>query len=192
MPTNRETILQTFRDVFIAALSPTLTDENCIPADGSPFGDDNPRPSLPYITIKVTTAGIPVGTTEQLRGESGGLPTVKGRAHKTGLVTINGYGVDTSGWIEVFELRLVYDSVIRLFSDAGIAIIDRGGGTTDISALVDTQIEARFLREFEISYSVVDAVAETLVLAETAEVDLLLEDQENDPDPLVTTIVIAL
>ena len=187
MPTNRETILQTFRTAFKTALSPTLTDQNCIPAD-----DKGPRPSLPYITIKVTTAGIPVGTTEQLRGESGGLPTVKGRAHKRGLVLINGYGVDTSGWIEVFELRLVYDSIQRLFSDAGIAVIDRDGGTTDISALVDTQFEQRFLREFEISYSVVDAVAEDLVLATRAEVDLTLEDQENDPNPLTTTIVIAL
>jgi hypothetical protein len=196
MPTNRETILQTFRTAFKTALSPALTDENCIPADGVAFSDDNPRPALPYITIKVTVADIPVGMDEQLFGLDGplpaGLPTTKNRGHRSGTVTVNGFGTDTSGWLEVFALRLGYDSILRLFDDAGIAVINRGGGVTDISALVDTSIEPRFLREFEISYSVVDAVAETLIEAETIELDLILEDLEVDPDPLTTTIVIDI
>jgi hypothetical protein len=195
MPTNRETILQTFRTAFKTALAPTLTDDNCIPADGVAFSDDNPRPALPYITIKVTVADIPVGEDEDLFG-IGGLPdenpTMKTRGHRSGTVSVNGYGTDTSGWFEVFALRLRNESIRRLFDDAGIAVINRGGGVTDLSPFVDTSIEPRFLREFEISYSVVDAVAEELVAAEVIEVDLTLEDQLEDPDPLTVTVVVNI
>jgi hypothetical protein len=193
MPTNRENILQAFRDEFKALLAPDLTDENCIPADGSPFSDENPRPNLPYITIKVTTADIPVGVDERIpKTEAPAAATVKGRGHRSGTVSVNGFGADSAGWLEVFTLRLQYETSIRRLQAAGIAVINRGGGVTDLSALVDTSIEARFLREFEISYSVVDTDAEALVEAETIEVDLILEDQENDPDPLTSTIVIDL
>lgn len=188
MPTNRETILQTFRTAFKTALSPTLTDENCIPAD-----DVGPRPDLPYITVKVTVADIPVGVDEMIReSNSFGDPTTRNRGHRSGTVTVNGFGADTAGWFEVFTLRLGYDSIIRLFQDDGIAVISRGAGVTDLSILIDTQIEPRFLREFEISYSVVDAAKETLPKAEIAQVGIVLEDRPNDPDPLTSTIVITL
>ena len=105
---------------------------------------------------------------------------------------MQGFGSITSGWLEVATLRLQRDTIQRLLCDAGIAVIPPGGGVSDLSALVDTEIEPRYLREFEISYSVIDTDAEDLIEAERVEYDVTLEDQENDPDPLNITIGIDI
>ena len=182
--TTRKIITQTVRDWFKAALG--LTDSQIIPAD-----DKGPRPPLPYLTVKVITADIPVGVDESIR-EATTVPTVRGRGHRSGSVSVQGFGEDSAGWLEVAALRLRYDSIQRLLCDAGITVINRGGGVSDISALVDTEIEPRYLREFEISYSVLDTDAEDLIEAARVEYDVSLRDQENDPDPLDVTIGIDI
>lgn len=185
--TTRETILQTVRAWFKTALS--LTDAQIIPAD-----DKGPRPPLPYLTVKVTTADIAVGFDEQVRelNPATDVPTVRGRGHRSGTVSVQGYGSITSGWLEVATLRLQRDTIQRLLCDAGITVIPPGGGVSDLSALVDTEIEPRYLREFEIGYSVIDTDAEDLIEAARVEYDVTLEDQENDPDPLNITIGIDI
>lgn len=187
MSTNRENILQAVREWFKSAIA--LTDAQIIPAD-----DKGTRPPLPYLTVKVITADIPLGTDELIREVNGvtDVPTVRSRGLRFATVSINGFGADTAGMIEVATLRLGYDSILRQLADAGLAVINRGAGVTDLSVLIDTEIEPRFQRDFEISYSVLDTDAEDLVEATEARVDLTLEDLENDPDPLVTQIVITL
>lgn len=185
--TTRETILQAVRSWFKTALG--ITDSQIIPAD-----DKGPRPALPYLTVKVITADIPVGTDETIRelNPATDVPTVRGRGHRSGTVSVQGFGADSAGWMEVAALRLRYDSIQRLLSDAGIAVINRGGGVSDISALVDTEIEARYVRDFEISYTVLDTDAEDLTEAARVEYDVTLKDQESDPDPLTVSIGIDI
>lgn len=185
--TNREAITQAVREWYKSALA--LTDAQIIPAD-----DKGPRPPLPYLTVKVIVADIPTATDEPIREMTDitEIPTIRMRGQRSGTVSVQGFGADSYGWIEVATLRLGYDTIQRALCDAGLTVINRGGGITDLSALIDTEIEPRFLREYEIGYSVIDTDAEELIEAASVQIDLTLEDREDDPDPLTTTIEIAL
>ena len=185
--TTRETILQAVRSWFKSSLG--LTDLQIIPAD-----DKGPRPPIPYLTVKVIVADIAVGVDEEVREFTVGteIPTVRARGIRSGTVSVQGFGSDSAGWLEVGALRLKYETIQRALTDAGLTVINRPGGVTDVSPLIDNEIEPRFLREFEISYSVIDTDAEELVEATRVEYEVTLEDQENDPDPLTVSIGIDI
>jgi hypothetical protein len=187
--TTRETLLQACRSWFKTALSPDVTDDNAIPAD-----DKGPRPKLPYLTFKLTTADLSAGVDEQVN-EIGALPdefpTVRTRGTRRGTLSVQGFGADSAGWLEVATLRLRRPSIQAILDAAGLSVINQGG-VTDISALLDTEIEPRFLREFELGYAVVDADTEDLVEMKLVEAEITFIDREGDPDPLVTTIVVDL
>ncbi len=189
MPTTREVILQAVRDWYKTALTPTVDDDQIIPAN-LPVGD---RPALPYLTVQVTTADIGVGTDAKVFEIDGGSgnPTFRALGQRAGSVSVQGFGEDTSGWIEVATLRLERESVKAILEAAGLTVLTIGG-TTDLSALVDTSIEPRFLREYEIGYAVADQEAEELIPVATFETGLILRDGPDDPDPLVVTISIAV
>lgn len=186
--TTRETILQAARDWFKIALAPDVTDANAIVRD-----DGGPRPALPYLTFKVILADLAIGTDETVREIDGtsGNPTVRAKGIRSGTLSVQGFGSDSVGWLEVATLRLIRPSVKAVLDAAGLTIITIGG-VTDLSALIDNEFEDRFLREFQLSYAVVDTDAEELTELLTAEVGLILEDREDDPDPFTTDIIVTL
>jgi hypothetical protein len=191
--TTRETLLQTCIDWFEAALTPdinpTSTSINAFPHD-----DKGPRPVPPYLTFKLTLADQAVGVDEQVN-EIGALPdefpTVRTRGTRRGTLSVQGFGSKAAGWLEVATLRLRRPSIQAILDAAGLTVVNRGG-VSDISALLDNEIEPRFLREFELGYAVVDADTEDLVEMKLVEADITFIDREGDPDPLTTTIVVDL
>jgi hypothetical protein len=188
MPTNRDAIGEAIRQWLISALPGTATEQNIIMAD-----DEGRRPTLPYMTVLVTLADLPSGTDERFQETAvGGEPTIRARGQRLGTVSIQGFGRDTSGWIEVATLRLEYDSIRDALTAEGLTVTTLGGGVTDVSALIDTEIEARYQRDFEIGYAVLDAESEELIPASLFRTDLTLTDGPGDPDPLVVTIDIAI
>ena len=191
MPTNRDVIGEAIRQWFISALTPEVfdgTSTNII------FANDNgPRPALPYITVLVTVADIPKGTDERVSETNGsGNPTIRAKGDRFGTVSINAFGRDSSGWIEVATLRLEYDSIKDALTAAGLTVTTLGGGVTDLSTLLGDKIEPRYQRDFEFGYAVIDQEAEELTLAANFETGLTLPDGPGDPDPLVVAIEIAI
>ncbi len=188
--TTRDTIHQAVRSWFKTAVA--LTDEQIIVRD-SDGGSKGVRPDLPYLTIKLILMDEAVGTDEDVEEIAGGsgAPTIRTFGTRRGTLSIQGFGDDSSGWLEVATLRLRREAVKAVLNAAGLTVITRGG-VTDISSLVDTQIESRFLREFEISYAVVDTDPEELVEAIVVEVDMTFDKFEGDPEALVTTITVDI
>lgn len=152
--TVREAVLQACREWLKAgAVAPTatpLTDAQVIPAD-----DKGPRPPLPYLTVKVTTPGTVVGAVdEQLRAVDGGSgdPTVAVRGARRATVSVNAFGDLAAEWVSEATLALQRPSILAALTVAGITV-DAFGGPVDLATVLDTEIEARVLREFEVLYS---------------------------------------
>lgn len=182
--TIRDTILQTVRAWFAVSIPLVDPASQIIPAD-----DKGPRPSLPYLTVKVTAADVAVGVDEKKEGSSGGAPTVTPRGIRSGSVSVQGYGAITSEWIQDATLALTSSSVQAVLTAGGLTVTTLGSGTTDLSGLLDTKFEPRFLKEFQIGYAVLGN-EETLVELLNAEMNLTLESEPDDPDPLIVDITI--
>lgn len=175
--TTRDDILQAVREWF--KLANSLTDAQIIPSNRP--GD---RPALPYLDVNVPLADVAVGVDESRLAINGSLEPIRTtKGVRSGTVTVRGFGNLTSTWLEDATLALEREDVIALLDTANVVVINRGG-VTDISLLLDTQIERRFLREFEISYGVEDT-PEILIELETVEAVVTLES-DVAPDLVVT------
>jgi hypothetical protein len=72
---------------------------------------------------------------------------------------------------------------------AGLSIVNRGT-VLDVSALLDTEIERRHLRSFEVRYTLRDT-GPGLPEAVVVEVDpIVLERYDNHPDPLIIDVTV--
>lgn len=147
----RDDLIRAALDWFKAGAVPVgaaaLTDQQVIRAD-----QPGPRPALPYATVKFTALDVQRGEDDEVPGvDGGGAPTVDVRGERSGTLSIQGFGEVTAEWLRLAGLRLRHDSIRQLLDAAGVTI-DPVGGVTDISALVDTSNEPRFLREFAVIY----------------------------------------
>ena len=175
----RATVIAAVRAWLLLALAAAVPE--VIEADGK-----GPRPVLPYLVVNISSA-TPVGTDEEIHGMDGPTPIKTVRGLRRATVTVNGYGLSTFDMLETISLSLRTNAVRDLNTVADIEV-EEFGGTTDISTLLDTQIEKRFLREFEVFYEVT-VVEEQIALAEV-EIDATYESP-GLPD-LTETIIITV
>lgn len=110
--------------------------------------------------------------------------------HRMATLSVQGFGATTAAWLERAAQRLRTPAIQELLDDAGLSV-RVAGGMQNLAGLLDTSIEPRFLREFEIDYaSRIDPVAVTPV--ETVTVDATFERDGTDPADLETTITADL
>lgn len=178
-----EAILQATRAWLKAATG--LPDEKVIPSD-----DKGPRPALPYLTVKVIVSDVPVGHDEQRRGLDGsGNPVVHILGQRRATLSIQGFGAATSESLAMANLKLLDPSTRDTLRIAGVSLRALGG-LTDISRVVDTAFEARFLREYDVAYRISSAPVEQVPLSEVS-AELVIHDTadpEDDDDPLSVTL----
>jgi len=150
-----ETVLQVIRTWLKAYGATTaLTDAQVIVAE-APV-----RPPLPYITVKVTAPDIEQGWVEPVHAVTGaGIPTVAGRQSRSASVSIQGHGAASYAWLQRALLALAAPENVRITLEAASLppLGIRPGGITDISEIVDTSQEARFLLEVVVYYQVTGA-----------------------------------
>lgn len=180
--TIRDDILQAVRQWFVLTLALADGPNQIIAADKK-----GPRPPIPYLTVKITTADIAVGVDESIEGQSGGAPTVTPRGQRMGSVSVQGFGSLTSEWLQDATLGLRRQDVQLLLSTAGLTVTTLGSGSLDLSAFLDTAFEHRYLKEYQIGYAVV-GTEEILTELTTVETGLTLISEPNDPNPLVVDI----
>lgn len=160
--TVKSTILQGIRTWLKATSASTaLTDYQVIPAD-----DKGLRPTLPYLTVRVGPIGR-VGEEEAIHTENvDGDPVVNQLGLRRSIVSVNGYGEGAEEWLA--------RAVLHLGTKAATDALDNGAGIvvvasfdpTDLSALVDTEIEARVQQDFEVFFEL-ESDDEVFVEAET-------------------------
>ena len=184
--TVRDQILQGVRAWFKAALN--LTNAQIIPAD-----DKGPRPPLPYLTVRVSAGDTPTSVDEHRHADDGaGGVQWRTRGERSAVVDVQGYDIagatTTAGWIEDAALRITRPDVAAVLDAAGLSVVDRGS-TVDVSALLDSQIERRHLRTFELGYTVRDTGTGSPAV-ELVEAAITMERYRNHPDPLIVEIEI--
>lgn len=182
--TIRGDILQAVRGWLQASSS--LTDAQVIPAD-----DRGPRPALPYVTVKVTTADVQVGEDEARYGlDDDDVPTVTVHGTRRGTVSIQGFGAASEEWLATARLALRLPTVQAVLNAAGLTVVPMGA-PRDISAMLDTGIAARFAWDLEVLYGV-SSDPEQETEAAIATLTTTLERFPDDPDAFTTTTSIDL
>lgn len=100
---------------------------------------------------------------------------------RTAGLSVQGFGSVTVDWLERAALRLRSPAIMEALDAAGLSV-RAIGATSDLSRLLDTATEGRYLREFEIAYAVrADPV--TQIAADLANVSITLERYSDAPDP---------
>jgi hypothetical protein len=176
-----EEIIQAVRAWHKLALG--LTDAQIIPAD-----DKGPRPTPPYLTVKVTTPGIDIGTAERLDGVDGGSPTLTIRQLRRAVVSVQGFGDDAIEWLDYAGLALDLPDVYDLLAAAGLTV-DTLGEARNLSGFVDTEIEPRYLREYSITYKV---ATDPAVLVPCSQVQIDVTQESPNPGDLDVSITIDI
>lgn len=195
--TTRDDILNGVRAWFVAAI-PALTDT---PASASSPNQiihadaKGGRPSLPYLTVKVTVGDGTVGTDEVRHADTGpGASTWRVRGERFATVSLQGHDTadttTTSGWLEDAVLRITRPDVEAVIDAAGLSVITTGS-VLDVSDLLDSQIERRYQRDLEVRYAVRDSGPGLPELV-TAETELTLERYDDHLDPLIVDIDVTL
>jgi len=198
--TTRDDILEAVRAWFVLAI-PAITNTPATPDAPNQIiraDDKGPRPTPPYLTVKVSDADGTVGVDETQHAIDPGDPTgpslwkVKGERFATiDLVGFSAAGTTTAaGWLEDAVLRLQRPDVSATIDAAGLSVITQGS-TVDVSSNLDTQIERRHLRTLEVRYAVRDS-GPGLPELETAETAITLERYDDHPDPLAVDVVVTL
>ena len=105
-------------------------------------------------------------------------------------VSVQALGESAAEWLERCVRRLSLDSVTIDLQTAGLSIRPLGG-MTDLGKLLDTAIEARVLREFEVSYAIRTEPA-LMVPLETVITTATLRKSADDVSVLTSTITVEV
>ena len=146
----------------------------------------NVRPPKPYLTVNLVASDVPVGVDEDVDAVSGSDPTRTVYGVRTGTVSVQGYGSEAYDWLTLARTSLRRDSVQRQLKAAGLTVYNQSG-VTDLSVLLDTSFEPRYLKEFSITYRVFDD-PETLTELGLVSADLTYPRYPGDPDALISDI----
>lgn len=177
MATARETIIQACREWIKTVIG---WDDHCgavrvIKAQKGP--DKGPRPALPYLVVNLDVFGRTIGTDETVNKTSGSTSHRKG--DRSGVLNVQGFGLGSDDWLEMLALYIHKTETPLTVSSAGDII--------DISEIAGSNIEARFSRDFDISYVVDDAVTGGFDPADT-----FITTVENEDETLSIPLTVDL
>lgn len=144
MATAYETITQAVRAWARTVLGWTEAQaaDLIVPVDRGP--EKGRRPAVPFVTVDFALSGQQVGTDEKRNLADG---TRVRRGTRRGRVNIQGFGLATSDWLE--DLAMNADLATAPLT------IHSYGEIVDISNIAGTHIEARYSRDFDVDYAVI-------------------------------------
>lgn len=146
-------------------------------------GEKGPRPSLPYVTLRVTSVGGgQFGLAQRLDGLNGSTPQATMQERREAVVSLQGYGADAYGWLDRLQVLLDSPGSLTLQAVDGIAALLQSP-VADISQLLDTSEETRSSLELRLRYQYRSPAQDQVELLRT-EVTLTAERYTGDPDTL--------
>lgn len=184
--TIRDDLLTAARDLVIALSS--ATDDKVINADIK-----GPRPELPYVTVRVTTPGGSIGQAERLDGldvATSTIPTTSMELSREASISYQGFGRGSLDWFDDLESRLDDPTSLAQQETSGISAL-LISAATDISLLLDTEIETRYSMDLQFRYKRRTTPVEQLELL-TVDIDIDLERFDGDPDILNADFTVDL
>ena len=105
-------------------------------------------------------------------------------------VSVQALGESAAKWLERAVWRLQLDDVLLDLEAEGLSIV-ASGGMTDLGKLLDTSIEARVLREFDVSYAIRTEPTLKIPL-ETVAITATTRKSAGDTDTLTTTTTVGV
>jgi len=143
----------------VAVVSTTVTDEAIVVAvDRGELAISTADPNLDLVLDDVPVVGV------------GG--------QRRATLEVQGFGTGSDAWLERMAARLPTPAILAIHDAAGLSVRPLGG-MSDLAALIDTSIEPRFLREFEITYAT-RTEPEAQIAALTSTIDLVIERYDGD------------
>lgn len=179
------------RDDLLAATRALLTTVGGVP-DGKLVhaGAKGPRPALPYVTLRVTSGGAGIGSTERLDGlDDDDAPVVTMRERREASVSIQGFGSGSLAWLEALQLGLDSPASLALQETNGVAAVLLAP-VRDASELLDTAEESRFVLELTLRHRVLGTAASAVELLQ-ATLSGGAERFDGDPTPLSVNTTVS-
>jgi hypothetical protein len=121
--------------------------------------------------------------------EEDGPPVSLVRGVRTATLSVQGYGDTATTWLELAAGQLRAADIAEDLDEAGLSI-QALGGQTNLAALVDTEIESRVLREFEVTYEIVQPAREGVAFGQ-AVIDVTMGPDLEDEDTTLTYTITA-
>ena len=81
------------------------------------------------------------------------IPVVGVGGQRRATLEVQGFGAGADAWLERMAVQLPTPAIVALHTAAGLSVRALGG-MSDLAAMIDTSIEPRFMREFEITYAI--------------------------------------
>lgn len=141
------------------------------------------------LVISAITGSLSVGVTDpnlSLSATTVPIERVVGDCFAT--VSVQGFGAGAEAWLVRAKRRLRSDSVIAQ-NDRDCVTIRADGAVSNLSEVLDTSIEPRFLLEVEVDYAFAE-FGETMIALGTVSISYTGERFGGDPDPLTDTITV--
>jgi hypothetical protein len=151
---------------------------------------DQARPPLPYVSLKVIVYDVPEKVDEDWVNTAT-PPQWQARGLRSGTVSLNAFGPTADGWLDRAHLMLGAPSIRDLLGDAGIELVPRGG-INNLSGKLDASTQARFQRDYAIGYRRVAADTETETVTDLATVHYDIEAESTTPSTRTVSIIEVL
>jgi hypothetical protein len=147
------------------------------------------RPPLPYVTVRVNTHRVPIGSDERWNDDQD-PPRAHVRGLRYSVVSVQAHGEGAEAWLDRAELLLSSPSILALTQTAGVAIQPQGGAT-NVSALLDSEIEARWAQDFRVDFVRETSETEVEGVVELAEVQHT-DTWQGPPEDRTETVTVTL
>ena len=129
---------------------------------------------------------VAVAGSANLSVETAEQPLVGVMCQRSATISVQAHGAGAGAWLERAVQKLALPAASDLLDAAGLTVIALGG-RQDVGVLIDTSIEPRVLREFEVGYAL-RAEPETVIALEVAETSVELSEYDGDPDPYTIAV----
>lgn len=175
----RGDLLQAVRAWLKAAQATPLTDAQVILAD-----ENEARPPLPYLAVRLIAYDIKVGDDERRTGlDGGGLPVASIRGQRRATCTVQAFGDTATDWVTEAVISLRQESIRAILFASGVAVTPLNG-QSNITAVLADQSELRATQDFDLAY--------TYESTESGEIELatVVFTNEFDDRTQITTITL--
>lgn len=112
---------------------------------------NNPRPNLPYITIRISSAVIVGQPFTPIKADGTGVGKIKYDEDFT--VALNSFGRNSDTYLQEIKHYLNTSAGRDKLTSLCLSIRNENGPITDISLLIDETIEKRYLYEIFLGYA---------------------------------------
>ena len=150
---------------------------------------DGPRPALPYLLVNLVVPSVQIGEDESWADDAV-TPKHHIRGNRSSTVSVNAFGTVAYDWLDLAMLRLRAPSVLALNAAAGIAVSPIGG-PRDLSGLLDSGTERRWVQDFRVDFVRQTAAPEQEDVVELEQI--VHEDTwQGEPSDRIVTITEVL